>query len=194
MTPLLELYASTDRSTRIRGRRWYPKMHKHLQGLAREYDRPTSQVVAVFAITSVAAQLAANLRWTEECLQGLRMGGRYPNAQGASVQGALSTRYPSRFCRGPKIGPFYRAIMGDTSAVVLDRWALRAAGWDSESHNVPNSVRVQFDRAYRDAAAQVGEHARNFQAIVWLALRESTPKSNGVMPNLWDVTHRREAT
>lgn len=191
MNPLLDLYASTDRATRIRGRKWYPKTRRQLQALADEYNRPLSQVVAVFAITSVAAQLAANLRWTEECLQGIRQGGRYPNVQGPRVAGALSTRYPSRFCRGPKVSAFYRAIMGDPHVVVLDRWALRAAGWEGEGQSVPNSVRVQFERAYQDAAAEAREGVRNFQAIVWLALRESTPKSNGVLPNLWDVTHER---
>lgn len=188
---LLDLYASTDRTTRIRGRRWYPQTRRELQALAAQYDRPLSQVVAVFAITSVAAQLAANLRWTEECLQGLRTGGRYPNVQGPLVAGALSTRYPSRFCRGPKVSAFYRAIMGDPHVVVLDRWALRAAGWKRD--DAPKGVRVQFEREYRDAAATAGEGVRNFQAIVWIALRESTPKSNGVLPNLWDVTHERRA-
>lgn len=193
MSPLLELYSSADKGTRIRGRRWYPLTRRALKELAVRYDRPLSQVVAVFAITSVAAQLKTNLAWTEQILQGDRMGGRYPNVQGPLVMGALSAYHPSRFVTGPKTGAFYRALMGDPNAVVIDRWAARAAGWDDSANAIPVRRRREMEAAYREAAAEVGERVRNFQAITWLVLRESTPKvrdGKSVVPKLWDITHK----
>ncbi len=192
MSQLDDLYASADKRTRIRGRRWYPLTRRRLLELAVQYDRPLSQVVAVFAITSVAAQLKTNLAWTEEILQGTRMGGRYPNVQGPLVERALASRYPSRCVTGPKTGAFYRALMGDPHVVVIDRWAARAAGWEESGHSIPVRRRREMEQAYREAAERCGERVRNFQAIVWLVLRESTPKvrdGKSVVPKLWDVTH-----
>jgi len=191
--PLIELYASTNRDVRVRGRRWYPETSRRLTTLAHEYHRALSQVTAVFAITSVAAQLSSNFRWTEEILRGEREGGRWPNVQAPLVKGALGARYPSRFVRGPKISAFYRALMGDPEAVVLDRWAARAAGWESDKHQIPVRVQREMEAAYREAAAACNERVRNFQAIVWIAKRETTAKQiNGksVVPRLWDVTHK----
>lgn len=192
--PLLELYESTNRDVRVRGRRWYPEARRRLNTLAQRHDRPLSQVVAVFAITSVAAQLMTNLRWTEEILRGEREGGRWPNVQAPLVKGALEARYPSRYVQGPKVSAFYQALMGDTQAVVLDRWALRAAGVEvnKTKHDIGVRVRRDAEAAFRKAAEEVGEKPRNFQAIVWLALRESMPKEiNGrvVVPKLRDITH-----
>lgn len=187
-SPLIELYAAADQDVRKRGRLWYPETRRRLRALAQEYDRPLSQVVAVFAITSVAAQLAANLRWTEEILQGLRTGGRYPNVQGPLVEAALHSTRPGRYARGPKVSTFYRALMGDRDAVVIDRWAARAAGWESEKHAIPVRVQRQMIEAYMEAAKTCRESPRDFQAVVWIVKRETTPKSNGVLPNLWDVT------
>jgi hypothetical protein len=191
MSALLELYESTPPDVRRRGRRWYPAARRRLDELARSYERPFSQVAAVFAIVSPAAQLKSCLRWTEEILRGERMGGRYPNMQGPKIERALSTRYPVRHATGPKVSAFYRALMGDTQAVVIDRWSARAAGWDSAKHAIPRTVQRELEQAYREAAAEVGERVREFQAITWLALRETQPKAvNGriVVPKLWDVT------
>jgi hypothetical protein len=193
VSPLLELYASADRSTRVRGRRWYPLTRRRLQELAVKHGRPLSQVVAVFAIMSPASQLITCLRWTEEVLEGERLGGRYPNVQAPFVLGALQAHHPSRYVRGPKTGAFYRALMGDPNVVVIDRWAARAAGWDESGHSIPVRRRKEMEEAYRAAAAEVGERVRNFQAITWLALRESTAKQvhgKAVVPKLWDVTHK----
>lgn len=194
---LLELYESADRDVRRRGRRWYPLARRRLRELAQRHERPFAQVVAVFSILSPAAQLTTCLHWTDEVLAGVRMGGRYPNMQGPKVERALATRYPGRHVTGPKVSAFYRALMGDTSALVIDRWTARAAGWDASKHAIPVTVQREIEETYRAAAAEVGERVREFQAITWLALREATPKSNGVLPNLWDVTHsqnlRKEA-
>lgn len=191
---LLELYASAPKDVRRRGRTWYPRTRRHLREIADKHERPLAQAVAVFCITSVAAQLQTNLRWTDEILSGTRTGGRWPNVQEPLVLGALSTRYPSRFVRGPKVSAFYRALMGDTSSLVIDRWAARAAGFDvsSTKHTIPVRKQREIDEAYRQAAEACKERVRDFQAIVWIAKRETTPTSKGIVPKLWDVSQNPE--
>lgn len=186
---LIALYQRTTPTVRRRGRTWYPEARRRCQALAATYDRPLAQVVAVLAITSVDAQLSLNFRWTEEILRGGREAGRYPANQVPKVRAALSTRYPGRFVSGPKCVPFYRAIMGDTDSLVLDRWAIMTALGNRRKH-LPRAVREEVEYAYRSAAATCGETVRAFQAITWITVREATPKRGRtvVIPKLTDIT------
>lgn len=179
------LYEQAQPAVRRRGRTWYPQAYRLCEALADEYGRKPAQVAAVLAITSVDAQLLTNIRWTEEILRGEREAGRYPAHQAPLVRAALSTRYPGRFVTGPKCSAFYAAIMGDTSALVIDRWAAAALG---HGPRLGNPVRRELDHAYRMAAALCGETVRAFQAIVWILVRESTPKAGGGVPRLTDIT------
>lgn len=185
---LLERYERSTPAIRRRGRAWYPEAYRMLSDMAREYRRTTAQAVAVFAITSANTQLLANIRYTEAILRGEREYGCYPIVQSPLVRAALSTSRPQRFVTGPKCSAFYKAIMGDTNALVLDRWAARAAGIEQLRRDVSNPVRRVLDDAYREAAALCSETVRAFQAIVWIAVRESTPKSSGTIPLYADIT------
>lgn len=160
-----------------------------LARMAEEYNRPVAQAVAVLAITSANTQLVSNIRFTEAILKGERLFGCYPQNQTPLVKAVLSTRYPGRFVHGPKCSAFYKAIMGDADALVLDRWAARAAGLDQPGRNdIGIGVRRQLDTAYREAARICGESVRAFQAIAWIATRESTPNRRGIIPQLLDIT------
>jgi len=67
----------------------------------------------------------------------------------------------------PKVRAFVRAILGDSSAVVVDVWAIRVA-----TAGRINAVREHeygpVVDAYRQAADIVGEEPRDLQAITWL--------------------------
>lgn len=184
---LIALYAQASPAVRRRGRSWYPETARRLRAIAERTGSTPAQAMAVFSIVSPAVQLVTALDWTEEILRGERMGGRYPNDQRPRIEAALASRCPVRVITGPKVNPFYRALQGDTSALVLDRWAAYAAGHD-RSKDIPPAVRRKLEAAYRAAAAAVGETVRAFQAIVWIIVRETTPKSNGIVPSYMDVT------
>lgn len=168
---LLALYdRATDAQLR-HGRSWYGTARRVLAREARAHGATTAQAAAVFAITSPDAQLVHNLAWTREALRtnGAARVGRYPARMTAAVREALASRRPGRYATGPKVRPFYRAIMGDRDALVLDRWALRAATGDDRP-TVAN--RRTAEAAYREAAALRGESPRDFQAIVWTVARD----------------------
>lgn len=187
---LLARYEETTPSIRRRGRTWYPELRRLLEVMAEEHRRPPAQVVAICAITSSDTQLVTNLRWTEEILRGEREAGRYPSFQIPQIAAALRSAYPGRHVRGPKCGAFYRAIMGDTQSLVLDRWAALAAG-HKRRRALPNGLRRELDAAYRVVAAECEETVRAFQAMVWILVRESTPKTvrgQLVVPRLVDIT------
>lgn len=186
---LIDRYEHSPPPIRRRGRAWYPEARRLLARMAAEHDRPLAQAVAVFAITSANTTLLSNIRFTEQVLKGERMAGCYPTFQTPLVELALSTRYPGRFVPGPKCSAFYKAIMGDVDALVLDRWAARAAGLDRPGRNdIYPAARRQLDVAYREAAKLCGETVRAFQAITWIATRESTPNMRAVIPRFADIT------
>lgn len=186
---LTMLYQRTTPSVRRRGRTWYPEARRRCQALADQYGHTLAQVAAVLAITSVDAQLTVNFRWTEEILRGEREAGRYPANQAPKVRAALASCRPGRFVSGPKVEPFYRAIMGDTDSLVLDRWAIMTAVGNRRKH-LPRAVREEIEYAYRSAASTCNETVRAFQAITWIAVRETTPKRGRfvVVPRLADIT------
>jgi hypothetical protein len=184
---LVALYAQASPAVRRRGRSWYPETNRRLRQIAAKTDSTTAHAAAVFAIVSPAVQLATALDWTEAILRGEREGGRYPNMQAPRIEAALATRYPVKAVTGPKVNAFYRALMGDADALVLDRWAAFAAGFE-RGRDIPRAVRLRLEAAYRAAAAAVGETVRAFQAIVWIVARESTPRSDGRVVRYMDVT------
>jgi len=172
---LLDWYSAADESQKDRGRRWYAQARRECRKIARESGYSYRQVAAVLAITSPDAQLSTNVRWTREtCLSGGQTAGRYPTDQLPKVRAALAdTRNPGQFATGPKVNAFYRAIIGDEDCLVVDRWASFAAGGPKDRTPRAKERRIIAD-AYRAAAAFTGESVRDFQAIVWIACREST--------------------
>lgn len=184
---LIALYAQASPAIRRRGRSWYPETNRRLRQIAERTGSTPAHAAAVFAIVSPMVQVMTALDWTEQILMGERAYGAFPR-QAWSIEAALSTRYPSRYVSGPKVNPFYRAIQGDADALVLDRWALYAAGHEQRASSIPRAVWREIEAAYRAAAAACGESVRAFQAIVWIVVRESTPRRNGIVPKLGDVT------
>ena len=173
---IARLVADYRRATdeqRHRGRAWYPLMLATTRRIARETATTVARATATAAITSPDAQLATNVRWTREACatRGAARVGRYPTAMQARYAPILRGDVtPLAALTGDKVRAFYRAILGDTDAVVLDRHALRVAG-----HHRDTATPVQYRRIaalYRAAAAEVGETPRDFQAILWIVQRE----------------------
>ena len=170
---LTRCFRSTDEEVVVRGRAWYPEALDRMEWLAQETGYLTEQAVAVMAITSRAAQLSSNLNWTEAALRsgGEEPVGRFPNQMTPAVRKVLAD--PSNILSaisGPKVESFYRAIMGDEDAVVLDRWALLAAGHTERAPD-PGPKRRVIERAYRRAAELCNIAPRNFQAAIWISVR-----------------------
>jgi hypothetical protein len=190
---LLALYESADADTVRRGREWYAAARRECRKIARDTGYSVKQVAAVMAVTSPDAQLRTNIAWTRKACEsrGTDKVGKYPNMQRPKVIGALADAdNPGQYATGPKVSAFYSAIIGDESAMVVDRWAAFAAGYPERDRirSLPVKIRRVIEAAYREAASLVGETVAAFQAIVWIVIRESTPRVNGVSQGLADIT------
>lgn len=79
----------------------------------------------------------------------------------------------------PKTGRFVRNILGDTQGVTVDVWAARAAfgdmfpGVKADTVLDRANVYAAVERAYQDAAEQVGETPADLQAVVWVVIRNA---------------------
>ena len=185
---LIALYDQASPAVRRRGRSWYPETQRRLRRIAEETGATPAQAAAVFAIVSPLVQVMTALDWTEQILRREREYGCFERQQASKIEAVLRSRRPHIYVSGPKVSAFYRAIQGDTNALVIDRWAAYAAGHENRQRELPRAVRREIEAAYRAAAAACGETVRAFQAIVWIVVRESTPKSTGVIPKLGDIT------
>ena len=182
---LVGLYHEATPEQIARGREWYDGFRAKCKAISHGYRTPLTHVVHVAAATSPGCHVKTNLAWTREACRtkGAADVGRWPNAMRPRVLAALQGDYAK--VGGLKVRNFAAGILGDSRAVVLDRWALRAAGHGRDSCTAKQYARIAAD--YTTAAEHVGEHPRDFQAIVWIVLRDRAVASNGRPLGLADL-------
>ena len=71
--------------------------------------------------------------------------------------------------RGPKVNPFYHALMGDENAVVVDTWISKAYG--KVFNKLTNRERVSIQRSIRLHSIKAGETPASTQAMIWVGYR-----------------------
>jgi hypothetical protein len=71
--------------------------------------------------------------------------------------------------KGQKTNAFARAIAGDSNAVVIDVWMMRAAGMQTDSPN--KSQYREISEAVNIVAAEFGITPRTAQALIWIIVR-----------------------
>lgn len=194
---LEQRWRASTREQRRRGKEWYPTARDILAGIAADTGYTLEQAVAVMAVTSPMAQVSTNVEWTRRALEshGAAKVGRFPARMMPKVRRILADAdYANEYVRGPKVGPFFRAILG-SNELVLDRWAIYAAAptVDRENHSdvLRKSVRAALEDAYRNAARAARRAVRDYQATIWLQTRESTPvdqRGRAVIRRLVDIT------
>jgi hypothetical protein len=185
MNPIVALYRTGTAEQLARGRSWYPNTMRHCGRIAQDTGMSLERVTAVLAITSPDAQLVTNLRWARAWAEnpGTKVG-RYPGRMVRACWRAMALSDPAEAVTGPKVRAFYDAILGDTDALVLDRWALRLAT-GSPATTVGN--RREAERLYREAADELKENLRDLQAIIWTIGREAMTRPDGTRVKLVDI-------
>lgn len=172
---LTALYQNADDIVMDHGRDWYNAAARDVGDMAADFG------VSFEVAAGVVAALSPQTRWREN-LAGARIvlracqDRRAPvgvRGYGANIAKAkrIALGEPARkVLGGPKVRAFWANICGDVCAVTVDVWAQRAA--TGRELSPPSGARYErIAEAYRAAAEMVGEHPRDFQAIIWLATR-----------------------
>jgi hypothetical protein len=154
---------------------WYRLAHNQARRLARKYGTTTHRAAGVIAALSPNQTWSVNLVMAESALAGNPRGfaSAVARAKRILAGGSIIDTFPGPDTGSHKIREFYRAIAGNTNAVVIDRWALRAAwGDDVRVKDLQRKgVYHMVASAYREVAPEFGLSPRDFQAAVWVHVR-----------------------
>lgn len=161
---LLEHYEASE----MDGITWYRDSRKFARGLAREHGTGLAKPAGIVAALSPQVQWGRNKLMAIEVMEtGWTTGQTTANIHKAAR--IWEGERPLSVLGGPKVRAFYRAIMGDPNAVVLDTWMATAIGWPTNSFS-----ERQYERcaaALTKAARRCGVAPADFQAVVWTHVR-----------------------
>lgn len=168
---LLRIFDAADADTLEAGRLWYPGAENVIADLSREYQLGRPRVAAIVAV------LSPRQRWRKN-IEGARrvLGGEPKRAPGFDTSRnkakLLAAGSPlEEILGGDKVVSFWANLIGSHTAVTVDVWAQRAALGYYHPHQPKNSRYERLVNIYRAAAETAGETPREFQAIIWNAIR-----------------------
>lgn len=171
---LLALHAQCTPSDLAQGLAWYERARAAAEGMS---TGNLPRAAAVIAHLSPRQSWAQNLASASRMLTAADAGDARCPAVHTRVQHekawAVATgRAAPTANHGPKTLAFYRNILGNTDAVCVDTWALRAATGDSTKGKglAPGKYR-RVAAAYTSAAQALGMAPRDLQAAVWVHVR-----------------------
>lgn len=154
------------------GALWYVDEYHYCESVAKWSGITTRLATVFYAATSPRQRLAQNKALTLEAAMNNGEVSSLPivekfceNAYSLWCKGAD----PTEALTGRKTYNFARALQGDTEAVVVDVWMMRAAGWDTD-----RPTKLQYDAiewAIRRMARKYGLAPTTVQAALWIKVR-----------------------
>lgn len=163
---LLEHYEASEHDAAAG---WYRESRRFARQLSREYGGGLGRAAGVIAALSPQVQWSRNKAMACDMLRD----GWATGQTGANLLKAWRIREgerPLRVLGGPKVTAFYRAMMGDEDAAVIDTWMLTALGMPERRGVTPRQYE-QCAAALRAAASYTELTTAQFQAVVWTQVR-----------------------
>lgn len=149
------------------GASWYRESRAAARRISRTSGVSLSTAAGVIAAYSPRQQWVTNVRMAEQaCATGTASAGLGTSRRAA--QRIIDGERPLAVLNGPKVRSFYRAIMGDETAAVIDIWMLRAMGLGEA---VPSGQYEALATVVERAASKRNIGTATFQAIVWTHVR-----------------------
>jgi len=146
---------------------WYRDAEEVAEEVARNLDTTLEVGASIVAAFSPRERWSTNVSKSIEFSMGKRPKGLQNNllmADNAMLKGFDALN-------GLKTNAFARAIAGDTDAVVIDVWMMRAALMPTDSPN--KSQYREVSQAVRIIASEFGITPRTAQALIWIVKRGS---------------------
>lgn len=165
---LVAHYRDADEETEQLGAGWYRRSRIEARRIARETGVTLSTAAGVLAAVSPRMRWSSNVAIAEALCHGEPVTGVFGQNL-AKAERILKGEKPLSVLGGDKVRAFYRAIMGDGEAVVLDVWMMRAAGWTKAS--LTHAEYEALATSLTAAARRVGVDPADFQAVVWTQVR-----------------------
>lgn len=156
--------------------------------VAQELDpRNPARAAGVIAALSPRCQWSTNIVWARAVLAAADSGAACPavhtETMRAQAYRIARGEHALAVLNGPKVRAFFANIVGDTDAVTVDVWAVRAAtGLTGDDAIRMISTPAKYGRVaqcYREAARILGVTPREVQAAVWTSIRGIKPTDAG---------------
>ena len=149
---------------------WYDDVREGCELAAAEYGRTVKYVASVVAVLSPRVHVSRNALLARAYLASGSTAGVL-----GSVRASLENFEATGTIRGPKTRAFAAAILGDSSAVVVDVWVQRALGGVWEAERMEGKRYDRAARVVRSLAGRVGVSPREAQAALWYGVRAARP-------------------
>ncbi len=162
---LLDHYEQSDGA----GVPWYRESRRFARRLAREHGGGLARPAGITAALSPQVQWSVNKRMAEHYMATGTPGEGCLRLSDDRARAIWLGQRPLQVLRGPKTTAFYRAIMGDEDAAVIDTWMLQAVGWPHKG--ISPKQYEKCAEALRKAAAYTPHTTAQFQAVVWTQVR-----------------------
>lgn len=159
------------------GLAWYDVARRAIE------DAASAKGISARCLAGAVAATSPGMPWGRNLLAALTVADhrndpidtwRFPTRNGRETMRALAILrggHPS-VLGSLKTRRFYRNLCGNLEAVTIDRWAIRAAGIDTDTVN-PRQYR-QASIAYTRIARELGIAPARLQAIVWIVIRRQS--------------------
>lgn len=161
-------------------RYWYQETETLFRDLYGPDPDRRKLVAQVFAATSINTSLKANVTLFRRALHELDTGKPFSNYL-PNIRQQLTQIREGKRLTGNKIRAFAAAMSGDSEAVVVDVWLLRAFGMDrkyyrqgSQTFRSGGATDRQFELIefyVRERAHAMGIQPRELSAIIWSGVR-----------------------
>lgn len=168
---LLSIFDAAESDVREAGRLWYPGAENVIADLSREFQLGRPRVAAIVAVLSPRQRWRKNIEGARHVLEGEAW--RAPGyAENRAKAEALIAGAPlEQIIGGEKVTSFWANLIGSRTAVTVDVWAQRAALGYYHRHQPKRNRYTRLVAIYRAAAEAAGETPREFQSIIWNAIR-----------------------
>lgn len=147
---------------------WYGDAHSvALQIVAMRPEWDIERASAIIAAFSPRCRWSTNVAHAIQYASGMRprcLGNNLRMADAAAREGYAALK-------GAKTNAFARNIAGDSSAVTIDVWMMRAAGMETDSPNLTQYAELAM--AVERVAARMRVDNSTAQALIWIRFRGS---------------------
>lgn len=180
---ILRLYDRADDSILEAGVLWYPRASETAQAIAELTGITYHQVAVIMAIVSPGTGWNLNQRLPVRVIRHILDAGKFhsiempawfPGYRPAWHQCRRVILYGDLTITGRKTGPFYRGIIGDADATVIDRHMVRILSGRDGYQTCSTGPFNRMVDAVQIAARRRGVSNRTMQATAWIAYRRFT--------------------
>lgn len=168
---LLAIYETAESDVIEAGRLWYPDAERVIADLSREYQLGRPRIAAIVAVLSPQQRWRKNIEAARAVLEGESWRAACYPANKNKATLLLAGAPLEHIIGGDKVTSFWANLIGSRTAVTVDVWAQRAALGYRHDHQPKGGRYERLVSVYRAAAALVDEPPREFQSIVWNAIR-----------------------